>query len=189
MENSYLHPDSTGQQEVTTTPSTTPKSEPTPVQDQHETDKTAYLRKMKINYTRKQILKNAKEKHAKDKEVDTLKKSIILHPGPFVMARIIQRHFSGQKVSHVGVIVDAMVELEQELGMGIFYTMVHGKSKVFFKAVPDDSLVKPLTKMGVRLEDYKFLFGERDTKLNDIMHEKVKAMHPQLERLKNFYKY
>ncbi len=119
--------------------------------------------------------------------MDNLEKLILLHPGPFVTARIFGRRFQ-RLVTCVDKVICAMTML-QGRGLGQIFTLKQGNSKVFFKSMPSKSLEVPLSVLGVRVVDYQVMFRERDPKLEDTLHDKLKMFHPQLDTLSSFYKY
>ena len=114
-----------------------------------------------------------------------LEKHILLHPGPFVTARIISRRHQ-RLVPTVEVAVMAM-QMLQGRGLGQMMTLKQGNSKVFFKALPSPSLQMALATLGVQLTDYKSMFATRDTKLESSLHDKLKYCYPQAEVLAEFY--
>ena len=120
-------------------------------------------------------------------ELLQLEKAILLHPGPFVTTRIIHRRFT-RLIPCVERAIEAMGML-QSRGLGQVFTLKQGNSRVFFKALPSPSLEVVLEKLGIRFVDYALMFSERDSKLEDTLHNRIKAFYPHLEQLSAFYKH
>ena len=120
-----------------------------------------------------------------DKNV--LERIVLLHPGPFVTERILRHRCvslkpSSERAQHA-------MNMLQTHNLGEIHTVKPSNLKVFYKAMPHDSLEEPLSAFGVRLVDYQLMFSERDPKLEDTLHDQVKLACPKVEMLPLFYKY
>ena len=118
---------------------------------------------------------------------DSMVRLILLHPGPFVMVRIMNRRL-GSRVSSVEEIVTAM-KILQEKGLGVVFTLKQGNSRIFYKSPPSEDLESQLKTCGVSQGEYCAMFNERDLKLGDVMHEKVRKFYPQQDALEKYYKH
>ena len=118
---------------------------------------------------------------------DVLERIILLHPGPFVTERILRHRCASLKPSSEHALY-AMNTL-QTYGLGKIDTVPPGNLKVFYKAMPRDTLEESLSAFGVRLVDYQLMFSERDPKLEDTLHDQLKLVCPKLNMLPLFYKY
>lgn len=119
--------------------------------------------------------------------LDELERLILLHPGPFITARIIHRRLQ-RLIPHVERGIQAMTSL-QDRGLGQVYTLKQGSSRVFYKAIPCVDIQSSLLDLGIKLEEYTAVFAERDPKLEESLHTKVKVHYPHLEQLAKFYSY
>ena len=119
--------------------------------------------------------------------LENLEKLILLHPGPFVTARIFSRRF--QRIAPNTDRVLAAMTMLQGRGLGQVFTMKTGNSKVFFKSVPSKSLEVALSVLGVRFIDYQVMFSERDTKLEHSLHDRLRELYPQPDILATFYQH
>ena len=114
-----------------------------------------------------------------------MEKQVLLHPGPFIMARILNRRYQ-HRVPYVDVVLRVMNTL-QDMGLGWVCTHRPGNSKVFYKVLPNEGIQDKLARFGVSNEEYIKMFSERDPKLETHMHERVKQQYPQLNGLAQFY--
>ena len=117
--------------------------------------------------------------------LENLEKLILLHPGPFVTARIFSRRFQ-RLAPNTDKVLAAMTML-QGRGLGQVFTLKNGNSKVFFKAIPSKSLEVALSVLAVRFIDYQVMFNERDSKLEDSLHDRLRKFYPQPELLSSHY--
>lgn len=118
---------------------------------------------------------------------NVLERIVLLHPGPFVTERILRHRCMSLKPSSERA--QHAMSMLQTRGLGEIRTVKPSNLKVFYKAMPHDSLEEPLSAFSVRLVDYQLMFCERDPKLEDTVHDQVKLASPKLDTLPLFYKY
>ena len=118
---------------------------------------------------------------------NVLERIVLLHPGPFVTERILRHRCMSLKPSSESA--QHAMGMLQTCGLGEVRTVKPSNLRVFYKAMPHDSLEEPLSVFNVRLVDYQLMFSERDPKLEDTLHEQVKQAGPNLDMLPLFYKY
>lgn len=84
--------------------------------------------------------------------------------------------------------IQAMTSL-QDRGLGQVYTLKQGSSRVFYKAIPHSDIEAALSDLSIKMEEYQSVFAERDPKLEESLHTKVKVHYPYLDQLPEFYNY
>ena len=114
------------------------------------------------------------------KDADYLERRILLHDGPFVTHRAMQRKL-GMKKQEAAAIPKLMIKL-QEKGLGRFVDCVN-KSRVFFKILPHEYLLSKaalnhLEAFSIDLESYRYIFSKMDQNLSISSLEKFKAIYP-----------
>ena len=108
----------------------------------------------------------------------------LLHPGPFFTSRSLCRRYQ-YKISSAEKALQTM-DLLEVYDLGQSFT-IKNNIKGFFKALPGEALRDKLQKFGVACVEYKNAFSERDPKLEEALHDKIKALHPDPEVLPQFY--
>ena len=108
----------------------------------------------------------------------------LLHPGPFFTCRCLCRRYQ-YKIPSADKALQIMRLLET-YDLGHSFTLKKN-IKGFFKALPCESLQDRLHNFGVVYVEYKNAFSERDPKLEEPLHDKIKALYPYPESLPQFY--
>ena len=93
-----------------------------------------------------------------------IQQAIILHPGPFVTAKLVYRKFSSRIRPDAETVKNEMRYLE-EIGLG--YIAQVDRFDYFFKALPNDEQSDSLSKFGISIEEYKAIFNSVDSSLTD----------------------